>query len=50
MVGQMPMDSSRSPGSHASTELHADAVRTVMAGLRQLPADDPRLDDYAMPE
>ncbi|MEU8264824.1 hypothetical protein AB0C02_29935 [Micromonospora sp. NPDC048999] len=40
------------PGSHASTEVHgdADAVRTVLAGLRQLPADDPRLVQYAMPE
>lgn len=40
------------PGSHASLEVHgdADAARTVLAGLRQLPADDPRLDRYAMPE
>ncbi|MBO3736985.1 hypothetical protein [Actinoplanes flavus] len=40
------------PGTWADTEVRVDAaaVRALLAGLRQLPADDPRLDEYAMKE
>jgi hypothetical protein len=40
------------PGTRAVTEVEgdADAVRTILAGLRQLPADDPLLDRYALRE
>ncbi|MEV0898486.1 hypothetical protein [Actinoplanes sp. NPDC049802] len=40
------------PGSRVTTEVHGDAaaVHALLAGLRQLPADDPRLDEYAMKE
>ncbi|GGN75856.1 hypothetical protein GCM10010112_47520 [Actinoplanes lobatus] len=40
------------PGSWADTEVRGDpaAVRALLAGLRHLPADDPRLDEYAMKE